>query len=183
MTAFENVAATIEAKAKKTAHTLAIPKNPNQKPLSISLAFTFFMSAGMCALVSLINLVLHNGFGVTAYDWFHRFIVMWPIAFVVSATVSDYLVKRMLMPFFAPKIQQKLIKKNLYSLCKLSTMVPLMSAVSIMVISGIPSSALEFFLVWAISLPLSIVIALVLNLFLVGPAVKKFFSKVFHQTF
>lgn len=157
-------------------------KDPPPSRLQIAV-FTAFMSGGMSTFMSLYNTILHRGADFTVAAWLGVFVCIWPVAFILGSTVSAYLVDRILMPTLDPKVKQPWVSKHLYSICKVCTMVPMMSAVSRVVLNGFTMSPEAFVAAWAIGCVQSLFVALGLNIFVVAPVVLRLYQRIFHAAF
>lgn len=152
-----------------------------KRPLHKQLAFTLFMTGGMVTLMSLYNMALHTWFQFTVTDWLIALFLRWPIAFVTSLTLGDFVAKRLIMPLARKAAAPRgWIASHLMPFCKVNAMVPFMTLFASLLSVGTSSDLLPL---WAFTYVTTLPAALIANVTLVGPAARKLYSLVFGEKF
>lgn len=143
------------------------------------LVFSALMVTGMISCMSLYLITIHSGTLPSFHQWFLKVVFLWPIAFILTNTVAKRAVKT-LIPHVEPHVHNAFIKEKLFSILKVSMMVCMMSAIGVFT-SG--AGILSFPSFWISSVLVSIIIALPLNLFVVGPCARRIYRRVFDRAF
>jgi hypothetical protein len=148
-----------------------MPKNKKE-----SFVFTIMMCSMMVLVMSAYNALRIHG---QSHMFFKSVLIGFPLGFAV-AFLADWFVVGPLAKKIAFMFIQKedtLRKKGMIiSICMVTGMVIVMSLFGAVMGVGISQST---FKIWLINMPMNFVVALPLQLLLVGPAVRRGFSKLY----
>ncbi len=156
-------------------YTFQPPKNKFQE-----IVFTVLMAAGMAYIMAVYNIATNNG-GL-AYSTFKDalqffpldFIVAFICAFFIASRTANYLAFRIVTPKDRPIVQ--ILAITTFTVC---TMVPLMSLLGTIVDNGFTS---DFILIYVTNVCKNFVMALPLNIFVVGPCMRRVFTLIFNRS-
>ena len=152
-----------------------MPKNKFQ-----TVIFTLLMSFCMVYVMICYNICLHTG-GLSNHTFliaFHELLFMWPIAFVLELLVVDRIAQKMAFSFVTQKDRPMVIIIAISSMIVM-LMCPLMSLVATILINQ-PTS--NIFATFVQTTALNFPVALLTQLFLVGPIVLKLFQLLFARS-
>ena len=171
-----------EVVENETIDASSAPNNPGKRrPLHKQLVFTLFMTGGMVTLMSLYNMALHTWFQFTIVEWLVALLLRWPIAFVMSLTLGDFVAKRLIMPLVRKVAAPNgWMSSHLIPFCKVNAMVPAMTFFASLLSVGFSA---DLFPLWAFTYVTTLPAALAANVTLVGPAARKLYGIVFKEKF
>jgi hypothetical protein len=150
------------------------PKNKLQE-----IGFTLLMAGCMVYIMAVYNIATNNN-GLT-YATFRdalpgfplEFLVGFLCAFFIASKTSTYLAFRIVTPKDRPIVQ--ILAISIFTVC---TMVPLMSLFGIFEANGFTS---DFILIYVTNVCKNFIMALPLNIFLVGPLMRRVFNLIFYR--
>ena len=151
------------------------------RPLHKKLAFTLFMTGGMVTLMSLYNTALHTWFSFGLIDWVYALLLRWPIAFVASLTVGNFIAERAVKPLTERFcVENGWIARHMKPFCKVNAMVPIMTFAASLLSAGLSADLLPM---WVFTYATTLPVALAANVTVVGPVARRLYRVVFREAF
>lgn len=142
------------------------------------LIFTIMMVASMVTIMCGFNGTRHYDWNAAAFfingHWLFPLIFI--IAFSVRISLADAITSRIIPNVIAPNFDG-IAKTALITLVNVTVMCPIMSALATLLLNGFDNYAYEYITALAAAYP----VALLVNFFLVGPAVKRGFYKLMYS--
>ncbi len=142
------------------------------------LIFTVMMVASMVTFMCLFNGSRHYDWNVTAF--FLNAHWLFPLIFIVALSVrlslADAITGKIIPSVIAPNFDG-IAKTALITLANVTVMCPIMSALATLLLNGFDNYGYEYITALAAAYP----VALCLNFFIVGPAVKCGFYKLMYS--
>lgn len=152
-----------------------MPRNKFQT-IIFTLLMTFFMVYVMiCYNISLNMGSMKNQIFLLA---FHEMIIMWPVAIIIELLIGERITMKLAKRIIAPVMENSIFIVLLISALTVCVMCPIMSLIAVILFKN-PGT--EIVAVWLNTVVFNFPMALMSQIFFVGPFVRLIFGSIFKR--
>lgn len=154
-----------------------MPRNKFQT-IIFTLLMTFFMVYVMiCYNIALNMGIMKNQIFLLA---FHEMIIMWPVAIIIELLIGERITMKLAKRIIAPVMENSIFIVLLISALTVCVMCPIMSLIAVILFKN-PGT--EIVAVWLNTVVFNFPMALMSQIFFVGPFVRLIFNNIFKSNF
>lgn len=154
-----------------------MPRNKFQT-IIFTLLMTFFMVYVMiCYNIALNMGSMKNQIFLLA---FHEMIIMWPVAIIIELLIGERITMKLAKRIIAPVMENSIFIVLLISALTVCVMCPIMSLIAVILFKN-PGT--EIVAVWLNTVVFNFPMALMSQIFFVGPFVRLIFNNIFKNNF